>query len=264
VRLIERGAGEPIVVVPGLQGRWEYMEPAIEALSRSFRVITFSLCGEPDCGEPYDPALGLDNFVAQVGRACDQARIESAIVCGISFGGVVAVHFAAARPDRTRALVLASAPGPRWRLRARHRRYLGRPRLYGPLFFAEAPLRFNREVSIALPRISDRFRFAATQLRCLARAPLSVARMAERARLIDTLDLSEECRGIRCPTLVVSGEASLDHVVPSAGASEYTGLIANARRAILRETGHLGIVTRPREFAAEIASFAAGVRQHAA
>ena len=103
--LIERGAGEPIIVVPGLQGRWEYMEPAIDALSRGFRAITFSLCGEAGCDAPYDPAAGLDNFVAQIQRAYDKARIESAIVCGISFGGVVALRFAASHPDRTRALV---------------------------------------------------------------------------------------------------------------------------------------------------------------
>ena len=49
MRIIERGSGTPIVVVPGVQGRWEYFAPAIDALARSFRVVTFSLCGELGC-----------------------------------------------------------------------------------------------------------------------------------------------------------------------------------------------------------------------
>ena len=36
-----------VVLVPGIQGRWEYLAPAVDALAPSHRVITFSLRAEP-------------------------------------------------------------------------------------------------------------------------------------------------------------------------------------------------------------------------
>jgi hypothetical protein len=38
MQVIDRGRGVPIVMIPGIQGRWEYMGPAIEALEGSFRM----------------------------------------------------------------------------------------------------------------------------------------------------------------------------------------------------------------------------------
>ena len=43
MQIVERGHGEPLVFIPGIQGRWEYQRAAIDALAVSFRVLTFSL-----------------------------------------------------------------------------------------------------------------------------------------------------------------------------------------------------------------------------
>ena len=48
--IIDVGAGRPIVLIPGIQGRWEWMQPAVAALAVRFRVITFSLLGERTFG----------------------------------------------------------------------------------------------------------------------------------------------------------------------------------------------------------------------
>ena len=74
MRVIESGNGPPLVLVPGLQGRWEYMQPGVDELARSFRVITFSLCGEPTSGLALDPARGLDNYVHQITQALEKSR----------------------------------------------------------------------------------------------------------------------------------------------------------------------------------------------
>src|SRR6478672_11370352 len=111
--IIDRGSGPPLVLIPGLQGRWEYMRPAVEALSASFRVITFSLAG-----------ADLDGLVQQATDALDRAEIDRATICGVSFGGLVAVRFAARQAPRCSALVLASPPRPALQLRRRHQVYL--------------------------------------------------------------------------------------------------------------------------------------------
>ena len=259
--IIEKGSGAPIVLIPGIEGRWEYQRPAVEALARSFRVLTFPLAGERSCGLGFDPRLGLDNYVAQVVATLDARRIDRAVICGVSFGGLGAVRFAAAHPERTAALVLASTPGPTWRLRKRHQIYARMPWLFGPLFLAESPFRLRRELAAAFPRPVDRFRFVMQQVRTLATAPISLGRMAARARLISTIDLVDDCRRINAPTLVITGESDLDYVVPVQGGSEYTRLIPGARSAVLERTGHLGLIARPLEFARVVEEFLAAAER---
>jgi 3-oxoadipate enol-lactonase len=264
VHLVTTGSGAPLVVIPRLEGRWEYMRPAVDALARSFRVLTFSLAGEPSSGVPFDRARGLDNYVSQVVRALDQERVDRAAICGVSFGGVVAVRFAATRPARTAALVLASTPGPAWRLRPRHLVYARAPWLFGPLFVAETPWRLRAEMAAAFPRLSARLRFALSQVGTFVRAPLSLARMAERARVISALDLTGDCARITAPTLVITGERRLDHIVPVEGSSEYVRLIPGARGVVLDRTGHQGVMTRPEAFADLIRAFLENPRHAAA
>ena len=76
--IVEKGSGAPIVLIPGIQGRWEYLRPAVDALARSFHVLTFPLCGERTCGFGFDPRLGLDNYLAQVVAILDARRIDRA------------------------------------------------------------------------------------------------------------------------------------------------------------------------------------------
>ena len=125
--VIDVGQGPPVVLIPGIQGRWEYLQPAIDALSRTFRVLTFPLSGERGCDVPFDPALGYDNDARQVLTLLDRRGIERATICGISFGGLPAIRFAAAHPDRSGALILVSTPGPGWHLRPKHRVYVRAP-----------------------------------------------------------------------------------------------------------------------------------------
>jgi pimeloyl-ACP methyl ester carboxylesterase len=264
VQIFTEGSGPALVLIPRLEGRWEYMRAAVDALARSFRVVTFSLAGEPSSGVALDRTRGLENYVSQVRSVLDQQRIDRAVICGVSFGGVVAVRFAAAHPERTGALVIASTPGPRWQLRPRHLLYARMPWLFGPVFVAETPSRLRDEIRAALPSRRDRLRFGLGQIRTFTRAPISLARMAERARMISPLDLTAECVRVTAPTLVITGEPQLDHIVPVNGTSEYVRLIPGARCAVLERTGHQGIMTRPDAFADIVRAFVENQRHAAA
>jgi pimeloyl-ACP methyl ester carboxylesterase len=256
MNVVDRGSGPPLVLIPGLQGRWEYMRPAVDALSVSFRVLTFSLDGAD--------GVDLDGYARQVADILTEKRIERATICGVSFGGLIAAQFASRYPSRCDTLVLASTPRPALRLRRRHRVYLTAPRIFGLLFLAETPWRLRREIRAAIPDARERRGFTMNAIRTLFGAPLSLSRMASRARLIANVDLEPECARIAAPTLIVTGEPHLDHVVPVEGSAEYLRLIPNARAVVIPETGHLGSVTRPREFAAIVRAFVEGHRDAAA
>lgn len=241
----------PLVLVPGIQGRWEYMRPAVDALSRSFDVRPLSLSGD---------ARSLDDYVAQVVDVLDRARLDRAVICGVSFGGLVALRFAATRPERASALVLASTPAPGFTLRPRHRVYARLPWIFGPVFLMESPFRLRAEVAAALPDRRARRALGREALRTLCTARLSVSAMARRALLMTGVDLRPDCDRVQAPTLVVTGEPALDHVVPADGSSEYARLIRGARAVVLMRTGHIGTVTRPDAFADIVGDFVRSVR----
>ncbi len=250
MQIIDRGHGDPLMLIPGLQGRWEYVRPALDALAEHYRVLTCSLGDERTSGWAFDAARGLDSFADHVVAVLDDRGLRRAVICGVSFGGLVALRVAARYPHRASALVLASTPGPRWRLRPRHTVYARAPWLFGPLFLAESPFRLRAELAAALPDARERWRFGRDQLRTLVEAPLSVTRMAARARMVACHDRAADCRDVACPTLIVHGEEALDHVVDAGGTSDYGALIHGATVVTLERTGHLGSITRPREFAA--------------
>jgi pimeloyl-ACP methyl ester carboxylesterase len=252
-----------LIVIPGVQGRWEYVEPAITALAKYFRVITFALAGEPASGLPFDEARGFDNYVEQIAAVMRDRGLERAAICGISFGGLAALRFAAAVPERTSALVLVSTPGPPWHLKPRHELYLRMPWLFMPLFVAETPLRLNAEMKAALPSRRERIAFVIGQAAKLLIAPISASRLAQRARLLRRLDVEADCAKVSAPTLVITGDPVLDRIVSVEGTAGYARLIAGAQRATIDHTGHLGCNTRPLEFARLVDEFIAR-RQHAA
>ncbi len=259
IAIVERGRGVPVILIPGIQGRWQYFEPTFDALARSCRAITFSLDGEPGAGRPFDRAAGVDGLAGQVDAVLDGLGLDRAVLCGVSFGGLVALRFAATRPARTAGLILASTPGPGFHLRRRHEIYAKLPWLFGPVFLAEMPARVGKELRAAIVSRRERMQFNWRQIRTFLKAPLSMSRMAARARLIGGPQEAErrrlEAAAIRVPTLVLTGESLLDHVVPAEGTSEYVSLIRGAAGVRLERSGHLGCITRPEAFAAAIMEF---------
>jgi pimeloyl-ACP methyl ester carboxylesterase len=225
-------------------------------VGEGFGFIFLARAGPRASGRPFDEARGLGNYTDQIAAVMNDRGLERAAICGISFGGLAALRFAAAAPERTSALVLVSTPGPPWRLKRRHRLYLRLPYIFMPLFIAETPLRLRRELKAALPSWRKRAAFEMAQAKTLWRAPISVRRMAQRGRLLRHLDVEHDCAGVSAPTLVITGDPALDQIVPVAGTHRYAQLIGGAQQVAIARTGHLGCNTRPDEFARLVHEFA--------
>jgi pimeloyl-ACP methyl ester carboxylesterase len=255
VRIIDRGSGVPSVLVPGVQGRWEWMAPAVRALATRARVITFSLADEPSSGWRFDPADGLRGYVEQVRETLDDAGLDRAVICGTSFGGLVAAAFAAAHAERVPGLVLVSALPPSWTPDARVRFYLRAPRLLLPVFCV-ASLRMFPEMAAAAGGVAAAVGPSLRHVWNVARHPFSPRLMARRARMTGDPALSAAIARTRVPTLIITGEPRLDRVVPVAATADYARLWPHAETATLARTGHLGHDTRPEAFAGLVAGFA--------
>jgi pimeloyl-ACP methyl ester carboxylesterase len=229
------------------------MSVTVAALSKHCRVITFSLCDEPTSGFSFDSSQGLAAYVEQVHEALERAGVERAVIAGSSYGGLVASEFAVRYPDRILGLVLASALPLGWRPDSRARFYMRAPRLLVPVFGLMSQVRMLPEITAALP-VRDRLRFVVKSVLQALRTPLSPARMARRARWTDTHNYCDPSR-ITVPALVITGEEHLDRVVPTVQTRQYVARLRRARHVTLKGTGHLGIVTKPEEFAAVVAKF---------
>ena len=142
--MIDAGTGPALVLIPGIQGRCEWLDPTVAALSKEFRVVSSSLPGEPGSGRSVSPDRGFDAFVGYVDRLLDARQIPAAIMCGVSFGGLVALRYAARRPQRARALILVSTPGPHWKPTPHQQSHIDRPLLRSPLFASGAARRSGR------------------------------------------------------------------------------------------------------------------------
>jgi pimeloyl-ACP methyl ester carboxylesterase len=256
MKMIDRGGGTAIVVIPGIQGRWEWMKPAIDTLAQRCRVITFSLADEPTSGGAFDERRGIESYVEQVRAALDMAGVQQAAICGVSYGGLIAGAFAARFPERAASLVLVSAIPPSWTPDSRVRFYLRAPTLLAPLFCIGS-VRLCREIFAAEGgQLAAGTRAATRHAWRVLTHFFSPRRMARRVRLLDGATLEAELARVNVPTLVVTGDSALDRVVPTSLSQEHLRLWPHARVATIANTGHLGLITRPDEFARIVVPFA--------
>ncbi|HXG53874.1 MAG TPA: alpha/beta hydrolase [Vicinamibacterales bacterium] len=245
----------PLVVVPGIQGRWEWLTPALSHLADRLRTVTYSLSGDTGADHRLDPALGFENYLRQLDDVLDRASLDRVALCGVSYGGFIALRYAATRPHRVSSLVLASSPSPGWRPNPRQGGYIERPWISTPLFLATAPVRLGPEIYCALDDWPSRISFCAEHMARVIAAPPSPSLMASRIREQQALDFFPDCARIQAPTLITTGEAALDTVVPVEATREYLSLIAGSKYAMIERTGHLGLLTRPARFATIVSDF---------
>lgn len=245
--MVERGAGSPIAVLPGIQGRWEWMTPTVDALTEGHRVLSWSL------GELRPELDARGSFLAwlpALDRALDRAQVDRVAIVGVSFGGLIAASYAAHRPERVRALILVSTPAPAWPLRFGDAFCMRLPRLAMPFFGLRAATRLAPELYAARDSWPARTRLVADHAGRLLTAPFQPRYSAQWVREWLACDLARDCGAITAPTLLVTGDAALDRVVPVEQTREYLRLIPGSTHVTLPGTGHLGVITNPDRFAA--------------
>lgn len=105
---VEQGQGEPLVLIHGVGLNADAWGPQIQEFAGTHRVIAIDMLGHGESAAAPDGAT-LDDYVAQVLRLLDALNIAGANVAGHSMGGLVALGFALAHPERTlRVAVLNS------------------------------------------------------------------------------------------------------------------------------------------------------------
>src|SRR6476659_3277406 len=108
---ISAGAGEPVILLHGGQGDYRSWEPQMAALSRHYRVISYSRRynfpnQNPQTATNHSAIVEADDLAALV----KALHLKRADFVGTSMGAATALTLAIRHPNMVRSLVLAEPP----------------------------------------------------------------------------------------------------------------------------------------------------------
>src|SRR3712207_1930365 len=103
---LERGAGEPLLLIQGMSGtHLSWGDAFLDALAPDFELITFDHRGVGKSSR-IDASFSLVELADDAAALLAALGIDSAHVVGVSMGGMVAQELTLRHPDRVRTLVV--------------------------------------------------------------------------------------------------------------------------------------------------------------
>lgn len=244
----EWGEGPPLVIIPGLAGGYELLGPLARILARDFRVISYQLRGEDNCfalRRPFD----REDLVGDLAELLDCLCLENPTLMGVSFGGVLAMEFAARHPYRLKELIVQGA-GSRFEqglLQTVAGTVLSRFPLPSDNPFVN---QFFNLLFGGATKKDALFDFVTRQI-----WQTDQSMMAHRFRLVETFDINPRLNRIRVPTLILAGDK--DVLVSPRSLTELEEGIQDSQLKRLPRCGHLAFVTNPTLVADKVRRFLA-------
>lgn len=239
------GAGDPLLLIPGLGARARIFDPIVPDLTRRHRVITFDPRGIGESGNGGD--LTLSNMALDAIAVLDAAGVAAAALFGASMGGLIAQHVVVDHPDRVDHLVLAAtAPGGNHGVDAEpeHQAALLGKGAQSPeeAYRIACTVLYSQQFQRAHPEFID------AQVLERARHPVRPRVFAAQFTAMAQPDDSfEKLAGVTTPTLVLHGTE--DVVTPFENARILAGQIPTAVLRPFDGCGHLFFHERPAETA---------------
>lgn len=127
VHVVDRGAGEPLLLLHGFGASTLIWDAVMPDLARSRRVVAIDLNGFGWTERPHDPAAytlaGQERLVLGVADALGIDRFDLA---GHSYGGAISIFLASRHPQRVRSLVLVDSAMPAYGTLRRRDRFANR------------------------------------------------------------------------------------------------------------------------------------------
>lgn len=221
-----------VVCIHGCAGHLEQWAPQIAHLAADYRVIAPDLRGHGQ-SQVVASAYSLEEFLWDFTQLLTQLKVEEPfILMAHSFGGPIAITFAATQPQKVSRLVLV-ATGPQMHLNPLHE------------FVVKLPISLaalERLRPIVMPK---------------SYAPVGVIQRVLAGTLF-RWDGRAVLPQVQTPTLVVAGQ--WDFIAPVSQAEETDRLLPNSRLEVVKYTRHLPHLERPEAVNRLIDRFLSGPR----
>lgn len=101
----ESGEGPPLILAHSFFCSGEMWSRVLGSLSRRHRVINVDLRGHGRSG-PIERRITIYDLLSDCVAVLDHLKIDSAVWCGLSIGGMIGLRAALVVPERVRALIL--------------------------------------------------------------------------------------------------------------------------------------------------------------
>lgn len=246
IAYIERGHGQPVLLIHGFPLDHTMWNAQIDALSAHVRMIAPDLrgFGNSPLGAA-DPIHGIsmERYADDLAELLDQlnpAIDQSVVLVGFSMGGYIAWQFVRKYPARLRALVQCDTRAVADSEEARAGRLKmaenvaewGAARvaeMMGPKLFAPSTFHSQPEVVSTVRRVVERT------------LPAGIA--AAQRGMAERPDMTSFLPQIKLPTLIVAGSG--DAISPPAEMQSIAAAIPNAEFEIIPNAGHMTTMENP-------------------
>lgn len=261
---IEKGAGEPLILLHGGQGDYRSWGPQIAVLSDRYRIISYSRRynfpnQNPLTGRNHSAQVEAEDLAAFI----DKLHLKNVNLVGTSIGAATALTYALRHPKNVRSMVLAEPP--------LHRLVSGTPR--GGALFQQfmsdiqdaARRRFEAGDDIGAMRIFvDGFAGAGRFDGLPAEARLGVMQNAGFFKAITASNdpypevSAKTLAQLRIPTLIITGERTIElHRLVD---QELARLMPNVQEATIPGAGHGSPRENPQAFNEALLAFLSSSR----
>jgi pimeloyl-ACP methyl ester carboxylesterase len=254
---VDRGNGDPVVLVHGFPLDHRMWDAQIAAVARRYRAIAPDLPGFGRSGSRSNEAFTMEQFADDLAALLDARQVHTPVVmCGLSMGGYIALEFWKRHRSRLRGLVLCdtradadSAAGAALRCQT-----ADRVLREGPAVLIETMLpRLLTAATVAgRPEVVESLRgmMAGGDARGVAAASRGMAQRRDFTPLLAAID---------CPTLVLVGGE--DVISTPAEMAAIARDIPGARLVEIAGAGHLSPLEQPVAVSAALMQFLDGLPQ---
>lgn len=240
------GAGQPLVLLPGLAGGASLVAPIASQLAENFEVLIPRW--RDDWRVSFDArARTIADHARDVAHVIERLGLERPIVFGVSFGGAVALQLAVDYPHRLGSLVLSGVA-------SRYEWNLGASIAVRVLENYPLPRenRFlNQFFNLLHGRRPDPGPVADFVVDRCWQTDQSV--IAERIRSLRDFNVTDRLQRVAVPTLVLAGER--DVIVPAREQRELVAELPRCGCTVIKDAGHIGFVTHATQMASTVCEF---------
>lgn len=258
LRYIDVGspASVPVIFIHGFpfsHRMWNAPGGQVEALGATNRVVAFDLRGhgESEVGSGH---YSIELFVDDLFALMDHLNIPSAVLCGLSMGGYVALRAAERNPERVRGLVLCDTKSEADSNEAKVKRTnsIKFLKANGMKYYAQDYVKIVFAPSSFESR-ADAVKMIQSIVERTAPAAIVGTLLALAARTDTTAALST----FTFPTLILVGEK--DNVTPVSVSQAMKDKIPHAQMFVIPGAGHVSNLENPAVFNKHLTEFLATI-----